>query len=39
MRITFVLFAVLSYVAVIGASPLGARAPADAVDLRDPYVI
>jgi hypothetical protein len=35
----FTLLAVLSYVAVIGASPLGARAPAQAVDRRDPYVI
>ena len=34
MRGTFALLAVLSYVAVIGASPLGTRAPAEAVDRR-----
>jgi hypothetical protein len=33
------LLAALGYVAVIGASPLGARAPAKAVDRRDPYVV
>lgn len=35
----FTLLAVLSYVAVIGASPLGARAPAEAIDRRQLYVV
>ena len=39
MRSTFALLAVLNYVAVIGASPLGARAPAEADDPRNPYVV
>ena len=34
MRSTFALLAVFSYVAVIGASPLGARAPTEAVGRR-----
>jgi hypothetical protein len=33
------LAAVLSYVAVIGATPLRARAPAEAVDRRQLYVV
>jgi hypothetical protein len=33
------LFAVLGYVAVIGATPLGARAPAEAVDRREMHVV
>ena len=37
MRSTFALLAVLNYVAVIGAGPLGARAEAD--DPRNPYVV
>jgi hypothetical protein len=44
MRISnFTLLAVLSYVAVIGATPLGARAPAEANDPphepTEPYVV
>ena len=36
----FTLLAVLGYVAVIGATPLGARAPTEAVDRRQsPYVV
>jgi hypothetical protein len=35
----FTLLAVLGYVAVIGATPLGARAPAETVDRRQPYVV
>ena len=35
----FTLLAVLSYVAVIGATPLGVRAPAEAVDRRQSYVV
>jgi hypothetical protein len=35
----FTLLAVLSYVAVIGATPLGARAPAEAIDRRGRYVV
>jgi hypothetical protein len=35
----FTLLAVLGYVAVIGATPLGARAPAEAVDRRQLYVV
>jgi hypothetical protein len=34
----FTLLAVLSYVAVIGATPLGNRAPAEAIDRRQEYV-
>jgi hypothetical protein len=30
----FTLLAMLSYVAVIGATPLGARSPAEAIDRR-----
>ena len=30
----FTLLAVLSYVAVIGATPVGARAPAEAIERR-----
>ena len=37
---SFTLLAVLSYVAVIGATPLAARAPAGAVDRRqEGYVV
>jgi hypothetical protein len=39
LAFNFTLLAVLSYVAVIGASPLGDHAPAEAVDRRDPYVV
>jgi hypothetical protein len=35
---TFTLLAVLSYVAVIGATPLGNRAPAEAINRRQKYV-
>jgi hypothetical protein len=35
----FTLLAVLSYIAVIGATPLGARAPAKAIDRRQTYVV
>ena len=35
----FTLLAVLGYVAVIGAIPLGARAPAKVVDRRQLYVV
>ena len=35
----FTLLAVFGYVAVIGASPLGVRAPAKSFDRRDPYVV
>jgi hypothetical protein len=33
------LTAVLSYVAVIGATPLGARAPAEAIDHPQMYAV
>ena len=33
------LAAVLGYVAMIGATPLGARAPAEAIDRREGYVV
>jgi hypothetical protein len=35
----FTLLAVLSYVTVIGATPLGARAPAETIDRRQLYVV
>jgi len=35
----FTLLAALSYVAVIGATPLGARAPAEVIDHRQLYVL
>jgi hypothetical protein len=35
----FTLLAVLSYVAVIGATPLGVRAPADAAASPQLYVV
>jgi hypothetical protein len=35
----FTLLAVLGYAAVIGATPLGARAPAKALDRRQLYVV
>ena len=34
----FTLLAVLSYIAVIGATPFGARAP-EAIDRRQTYVV
>jgi hypothetical protein len=35
----FTLLAVLSYVAVIGAAPLAARDPAEAINRRQGYVV
>ena len=41
--VNFTLLAMLSYVAMIGATPLGDRAPAEAIDRRQtttpPYVV
>ena len=38
MRSIIALLVVLSYIAVVSASPLGARAPAEGVDRSDPGV-
>ena len=37
--LNFTLLAVLGYVAVIGATPPGARAPAEAINRRQEYVV